>query len=148
MNRNIKGFMFDTQIFDLILAGDRDPNIFPEGIPLYITHIQQDEIVKCPDENRRHKLLTVFHTLKMEEVATASAVIGVSRIGKCRISDAKLLEDLRKGNSKHTNDALIGETCIKEGLVLVTEDKTLTNRVRQYSGEAISYQDFLKWQND
>ena len=60
--------------------------------------------------------------LRPEKIPTESFVVGTSRIGSAKIGDGNLIERLRTGNLKKTNDALIGETAIKNNLTLITND--------------------------
>jgi len=43
---------------------------------------------------------------------------------------------------KHTEDALIGETAIKNSFVLVSHDDRLRNLVKELGGTALSIEDF------
>jgi len=161
-------FMFDTNIFDAILNEKIDINTFPKNYEFFVTHIQKDEIeaIDKPDKQERKKrLLEFFKDLKQEKVATESFVLGTSRLGSAKLSKVptesavwgvskwgeskwtsrdNLIEELRKGNLKHTEDALIGETAIKNNFILVTDDKTFLNKVRSLGGRAIRFEQFMK----
>lgn len=146
----VRGFMFDTHIFDKILDGQIDLSQPGVGHRLFITHVQRDEIERCKDQRRREELLRIFESVPQIVVPTESGVFGVSRFGGAKFSDdSSILEAIRKGNPKHTEDALIAETCIKQNLVLVTEEKDLPKWVRKAGGEAIRFEDFVtrRWRS-
>ena len=44
---------------------------------------------------------------------------------------------MRNGNIKRTNDAIIGETAIKNDLTLITNDKQFKNKVIELGGRVI-----------
>ncbi|GAH98733.1 unnamed protein product [marine sediment metagenome] len=139
----ITGFMFDTTVFNDILNNKFDTKTFPKDCDYFVTHIQFDELCSTKDSGRRKQLLSIFESIGEREIPTESVVLNVSRLGKAKLGDGKFLEELRKGNLKHTEDALIGETAIKNSLILVTDDDTLFKRVNKLGGEAIKLHDFL-----
>jgi restriction endonuclease S subunit len=138
----VLGFMFDTNIFNRILDNELDISAFDSNYDYFVTHVQRDEIEKCRNEERKQRLLEKFKLVPQNEIPTESFVLGTSKLGKAKLGDGKLLEKIRKSNLKHTNDALIGETAIKNNLILVTEDEDLRKKVNELGGEAISLLDF------
>lgn len=116
--------IFDSNAFDDLVKGKISINDFdPNQSEIFITHIQVDELNECKDKEKRAKLFNSLMEIRPEKIPTESFVIGSSRIGSAKIGDGDLIEKLRNGNLKHTNDALIGETAIKQNLVLITNDK-------------------------
>ncbi len=142
-NGVINGFMFDTTVFGNILDKKIDINKFPKKFDYYITHIQPDELNKTKDKERKKKLLRFFKEIRKEELSTESFVLNYSRLAKAKLGNGKILEELRKGNLKHTEDALIGEVAIKKDLILVTNDKILLNGVKALNGQAVTLEQFL-----
>ncbi len=139
--------IFDSHIFDKIVDGDLDINLLEknkEQYEFYITHIQIDEINRCPDEEKRAKLLLFKTKIRPIVIPTESIVLGTSRFGESKFGDGELLEKLRKDNPKHTKDALIGETAIRNNLLLVTNDDILCKRVNSNGGTAITLEEFMK----
>lgn len=138
--------MFDTNIFDAILDGKIDINQFPNKFSYFVTHVQKDEIeaIRQPEKlKRKEQLLKLFKEIKKEEIVTEGCVVGASKVGKAKIGNGGILEKLRKGNLKHTEDALIGETAIKNNLILVTNDDKLRKKSKSLGGQAITFLQFL-----
>ena len=67
----------------------------------------------------------------------------MSRWGKACWSDGVLFKNLRQENLKHTNDALIAETAMMRGLILVTNDKKLMKLVHANHGRTITFDDYM-----
>ena len=137
--------IFDSNIYDLIADGTLNIGSLSEkreDFEFYITHIQTDEISKCPDEDKRARLILFMTKLSPIVIPTNSFVLSLSRLGEARLGDAKLLEEIRKENLKHTEDALIGEVAIKNNFVLVTEDIRLKNKINSLDGNAINLKEF------
>ena len=141
-------FMFDTNIFDAILDGQVAVDQFPKEAKYFVTHIQKDEIeaIVDPDKlDRKAKLLKTFNSLEQTKVLTESAVFDVSKWDECKFTaEDNLIEELRKGNLAHTEDALIGETAIRNEYILVTNDPRFLKRVQELGGKAITFEQFLK----
>ena len=135
--------ILDSNLFDDIVTGNLkiDENIKKKA-EFYITHIQVDEINKCSDEEKRAKLFLFMGKASPVIIPTASFILGKSRLGEARLGDGIIFEELKKGNIKHTDDALIGETAIKDNLILVTQDVTLKNKVNSQGGKAIDLLEF------
>lgn len=143
-NKKIK-VIFDSNIYDLIADGSLDINLLfvkKDDFEFYITHIQIDEINKCPDEDKRARLFLFKSKLSPIVIPTESFILGTSRLGEARLGDGEILEEIRKENLKHTEDALIGETAIKKNLLLVTEDNKLKNNVISLNGKALNLEEF------
>ena len=79
-------------------------------------------------------------------VPTSSAVWGVSKWGEAKwTADDNLfvpmkadLDALNGGKKNNTEDALIAETAIKDGYVLVTDDGDLATVAKKYRGECLT----------
>jgi len=146
--KNKTKVIFDSNIYDLIANGNLNINLLSEkkeDFEFYITHIQTDEITKCSDEDKRARLVLFITKLSPIVIPTESFILDKSRLGEARLGDSRILEEIRKENLKHTEDALIGETAIKNNLILVTEDNQLKNKVKSLNGKAISLEDFKNW---
>lgn len=137
--------IFDSNIFDRIIDGTLEiKNIINEGHQIYITHIQRDELEKCSKVDKRIKLLKSLHEPGINTIPTESFVYDVSRYGSAKYSNGVLFEKIKNENVNHTEDALIGETAIKNDLILVTEDKDFRNKVNKEGGTALSINELMK----
>lgn len=144
-NKKKNKVIFDSNIYDLVADGTLNIDLLSEkkdDFELYITHIQIDEINKCSDEDKRARLFLVKSKLSPIVIPTESSILGTSRFGEARFGDGKIIEEIRKGNLKHTEDALIGEVAIKNDYILVTEDGKLKNKVNSLNGTAMSLKEF------
>lgn len=137
--------IFDSNVFDDIIKGKIDLDIINKsGIDIYITHLQVDEINECPDKEKRALLFNFMTTIRPNKIPTESFCIGVSRINGTKINDGSgLIEKLQAGNPNNANDALIGETAIRNELTLITNDKKLKNRVIVFGGKALTVDELL-----
>jgi len=143
--------IFDSNIYDLVADGSLDIDLLNEKkdyYEFYITHIQVDEINKCSDEDKRARLFLFKSKLSPIVIPTESFVLGTSRLGEARLGDAKILEEIRKANLRHTKDALIGEVAIKKNLTLITEDSPLKNKVNSLGGKALNLKEFKEKLNE
>ena len=122
-------------------------------VAAYATHIQRDELDNTKSDERRTALDKVFVGLSSElEVPTETAVFGVSRWGSSKWSSepnlcTRIKSDLDELNGKKRNnvqDALIAETSIKCGLILVTDDQDMTVVTKKYGGKCLSFEGMLK----
>lgn len=136
--------MFDNDILNKIVEGqiDMDYIIKSNKFEFYATHIQSDQVSRCPDNEKRAMLTLNLTKLAPRLLPTESFVLGTSRLGEAKLGDGKVLEGLRQENQNHTEDALMGEVAIKKGILLVTNDKTLKSRVNSNSGRAINLKEF------
>lgn len=140
-------YIFDSNVFDALVSGELDVDKIVQykssrNAEFYITHIQVDEINECVDKEKRAKLFLSMGKLRPIIIPTSSFILGKSRLGHARLGDGVILEELRQGNIKHTEDALIGETAIKNNLILITNDQTMHKKVTEASGSAIFVDEF------
>ncbi|TET39220.1 MAG: hypothetical protein E3J72_00835 [Planctomycetota bacterium] len=143
-------FMFDTNIFDKILESKIEIADLPSDGKFFVTHIQEDEInkISAPEkQEKKHRLTELFNVIPDENIATTSAVVGVSRIGGSRISGkSELRTELHaanKGKGK-IKDTLIGETAIKNDCILVTEDVNFRDAMIKVGGRVIAYTELVQ----
>jgi len=134
--------IFDSNVFDDLISGKLDLKAV-ENDEIYITHIQVDELNECSDKEKKEQLLKSVKEVEPEKLATESFIIGTSRIGSAKIGDGDLIEQLRMGNYKKTNDALIGETAIKNNLTLITNDRKFKNKVIELGGNSLSVYELI-----
>jgi len=120
------------------------------GVPVFVTHIQLDEIERTRDEKRKRALLRVFRDVPKESLPTSSTMLGLSRLDHAKLGDdantfKKMLKRLQElDRKKHktltaenqARDILIGETALKEGLTIITEDSNLAQVVIEFGGSA------------
>jgi predicted nucleic acid-binding protein len=145
------GYMFDTNVFNRILEHQLDISYFPSAAEFYVTHIQRDEIGATRNDERRRELLATFAATPAASVPTESAMYGVSKWNECKWSseDGKfqqMLESLNRLNSsKHNNglDILIGETALRNGYIVITDDSDLATVVREFHGRTMVLTEFL-----
>ena len=139
--------MLDTNIFNRILDGQVCIDIFCKH-PIYITHVQHDELEATKKDLRRKQLLEVFHLVEKKKIPTESGIFGVSRFGEAKFSDGKLYEQIKKEldavekKSNNVQDALIAETTIEKSLILITTDRALQEIVCKLNGKAMSLSEF------
>ena len=139
-------YMFDTNIFNDMVDGKLEISdiVNCKKVEIYVTHIQIDEINKCSDEDKRARLSMFMVKIKPILIPTSSCVFDVSRFDESKFGDGIIFNKIKKGNINQVEDSLIGETAIKEGIVLVTNDKRLKNIVIKLGGNAISLDDFIE----
>jgi predicted nucleic acid-binding protein len=142
--------MFDTNIFGKILKMDSPYDLLVRGHEYFVTHVQRDELEVTPSENIRNQLLTVFQTIPQNAILTETAVFDFSRFDMAKFGDglvySHVLEELNKIKPRqHENnikDALVAETTMKNGILLVTDDKALLEIVLKIGGLALDFSDY------
>ena len=146
--KDAKNVMFDTNSFDKILSGDIPLELIKKSISLgyryFITHIQTDELSNTPDnkKDKRAKLVLFLSAVAPSLIPTESFVLGYSRIGYSRLGTAGYYEKLLNKNKTNIRDSIIGDTAIKNGFIIVTEDKEFIEKIRSVGGTAIIPKDF------
>jgi len=125
-------YVVDTCVINKLVDGAIKPENLPTDGKLIATHIQSDELNKTRDTDRRDQLLLRFEITIEVVVPTESVICGVSRVGHCKVGDARVYEKIRDEldtiNRKKPNnvmDALIAEVAIQNGYTLLTTDYDL-----------------------
>jgi len=143
-------FMLDTNAFNCALDSDIDPKLLSRRGPLFVTHIQLNELQATKRTERLNQLLAVFTSVDQETIPTAAAVWGVSEWGGAEygsaggVYDAMLVSLNKRNGSKDNNaqDVLIAVTAYKHGYTLVTDDSDLSIVLRQIGGIAETFEEF------
>ena len=144
----MRGIMFDSNAFDKILDGTikiEDLEKSKEIFDYYITHIQTDELSNVPDskkEKRNRFTLFLLH-LAPRIIPTSCTILGHSRLNYCCLGKAEYYNQLLNESKNNINDSIIGETAIKNNLVIVTEDEKFKKKIIDIGGEAKTVSEFL-----
>ncbi len=153
---SINGLMLDTNIFSRLLD---DPSSISElvdlEVPLYITHVQADELSDTKDASTRKLLLDKLNIVVSEDdLPTYGFILDVSRLDNAYLTDGALLNQfianldsktkgktLKSKPSNNPKDALIAITAHVNGLTLLTDDKRLFDTSQEFGYSA------LLWRN-
>jgi hypothetical protein len=100
-----------------------------------------DEVAAIRDLQRRQHLLRILVSLG-RLVPSGAAILGISKVGFCRISDESV-EILQSGNPKHAHDLLIGATAHMDDCALITHDERLAARARELGVEVLTTRELL-----
>lgn len=139
-------FLLDTNIFNHLIEGKILISDLPTDFPIIVTHLQRDEIMRCPDLVKKSHLYGLLKTLTDIEVPLETAVCGIARAGHARVGSGQIyrqiLEELIKRKRRKFNanehDALLGEVAIKNQFVLITHDRDLGEIVQSLGGHVRS----------
>ena len=136
-------YVVDTCIINWLVDGLLAESDLPGDGDYVATHIQRDELARTRDPVRREALLDKFSDLIGEHMPTSSTVIGVSRLGECRLGTSgycdavkAALNSINHGRANNLLDALIAEVAIVHGYTLLTTDQDLA-RAAESSGCAV-----------
>lgn len=143
-------YIFDTNIFDEIFDENIDTSHFKEKLTCCATHIQRDEIEKIPEVSRKESLKKVFRKVIDVQRLTEICITGVSRSGEARLGDAKTYMEIKerldkiKKRPNNQKDAIIGITCLKNNLTLVTHDMAFFKVMTEHKCAVSNIYQFLK----
>ena len=146
-------FMLDTNAFNCALDSGIDPKALSSRGPLYVTHVQLNELQKTKKPvGRLDQLLSVFGSVEQESIPTSAAIWDVSEYGAAEYGsaggayDAMLarLDQLNGGKRGNARDILIAVTALKHRYTLVTEDKDLKAVFLEFGGSAESFTEFTR----
>jgi predicted nucleic acid-binding protein len=140
-------FVVDTCIINKLIDGKMNLDGLPPNSSFFASHIQIDELNKTPDAERKDQLLSKFTEVIPRIIPTKSAVWDVSRYDQAEFSDGMLynylkqaLDILNKSKPNNVNDALIAETAIVNGYILLTSDRHLAEAAQQYGGNVMFFE--------
>jgi predicted nucleic acid-binding protein len=140
-------FMFDTNIFGKILKMNSPSILLACKHQYFITHVQKDELEKLNNERIRDRLMSAFRLVPQTLLSMESAIADISRADMAKVGDSlvytHIFEELSKRKPQqqedNSKDALIAETALKNGFVLVTNNKALKEVVLKIGGFAIDF---------
>jgi hypothetical protein len=145
------GYMLDTNLFNRVADGDLAIEAF-QGLRLFATHVQLDELDATKNTSRVAALRKAFKLIDPKIVVTSSAAWNISkwdqagwgaedgvfqkilnRLGKLDAETGKMHRDPHNP----VRDVLIAETAIKNGLALISGDRNLRCVVKEFGGRAV-----------
>ena len=141
--------LVDTNAINDLADGKLNLSEFSAFCP-FITTIQYDELAQTPDESRRRLLLDVMKTKRLDLIHTGVFISGYSRLKLSKMGMGAyyglVLQGLeacqtpsvvRHKRKSNIHDAILAETAIVEGMMLVSNDADLRRLVIKFGGHAI-----------
>lgn len=147
-------YMFDTNVFNEILDGCIEIKKIHSLGHLFVTSIQELEILKTKREVRKQALQEIFKSIDSDHITPVTKVWGVFPWGKgpwggeegelypLLMERMKIAAPKGRGNQ---NDAIIAETSITHNCILITNDNALKSVINSmFIGKAIGLNDLLR----
>ena len=146
--------MFDTNIFSEC-SDDFASMKLRDGVQIYSTTVQLDELRNTKDPNLRTKLEQRFQAMSPIIVDAESFVWGVTQWGSSKWNKSEgLFDQLKKelatidAKKKHKDplnparDVVMAETAVYQNYVFVSEDSGLREAINNCDGCAVSWAEF------
>jgi predicted nucleic acid-binding protein len=112
-------------------------------LTMYVTHVQQTEVAKTPDLQRRRLLEGVLDLAEQRPVGVF--VFGAGRFGdRFGADDGSYERITRDKPGKHAHDAMIALTARMDDCALVTADRKLRTTASAENIRVLSPDDFLR----
>ena len=126
-------------------------------IELVTSHVQEDQLSKTRDPQKRKALLSIFANTCSQQTPTAAAAFDVSKWDQAEWPNQERIDFFEKtlasttaSHKGHANDALLAVTAFAKADVFVTDDPKLLKRtgtaVNATGGKlrVLSYKEFMK----
>jgi len=142
----LKKVMFDSNVFDklseFIQVIKESENTKYE---YFITNIQVEELAVIPDIKKETRIrnILMLTDLRAKLVPVSVMVLGKARLGYTRLGMGEVYHTILNEKKSNSNDAIIADTSVHEGCILITEDKDLYQRMKNNNYEVMHLQDFL-----
>ena len=122
-------YIVDTSLINKLVDGSVSTSALPTDGEFVATHIQNDEINRTQNEERRAKLVLQFTKMIDTFVPTESFILDASGLDEGNVGDGKIyekvlkeLDSLNGGKANNSEDALIAEVAKVNGYTLLTAD--------------------------
>jgi hypothetical protein len=147
-------WMLDTNIADRLLADTATfeslRRLMEQGaVRLAKTHVQDEEIADTPSVEKREALARLFSHAERLDVAVFALDYGnLDEDVFGGPEEEGLFDAVRKENPKHARDAMIAASAKRGCHVLVTDDVTLTGKVRGRAGSELAVWNYDRMRNE
>jgi rRNA-processing protein FCF1 len=151
----VRRVLLDSNALDPLITQGGAYDVLLEAVSsgkleIAYTHVTVDENTMTPDKEKREKLLGMLESLG-QQIRTSGAVWGDATWAPSRWDqghwmpegDVDTFDALRSGKRRHTEDALISHTALREGYALVTNERRLTNRAKDEGIEVLTTAELL-----
>lgn len=143
----MKKIMFDSNVFDQLPGIIHKIKSSAETqYEYYITTIQVEELCEIPDNKKdiRVRNILMLAELRAKLVPISLFILnGRARLGYARLGSGVVYNKILNNNRSNTDDAVIADTAVFEGCMLVTEDKELYNRMTKNGYEVMYLSEFI-----
>jgi predicted nucleic acid-binding protein len=132
-------YLMDGNCFDFLVKSSEDLWAISVAIECSLieiigTHIETDELMRAEKAKPEYttELMKIRDSLSIRKVPASGFVYEVSKLNEATLFGWDEIDDfveMTNDNPRHSEDALLVRTAIKENAVLVTEEKTRLPRI-------------------
>lgn len=146
--KSVKGYMLDTNVFDVIYDSGLEKHCLLAECNIFITQVQVSEIKNIPNDSRREDIMGLMTRLAPTKLLLTSGVW----IDKLHWNDdqpwlddvtSECMHFIGDAISLPWRDAMIGDVAKQHGLVLVSNDGRMLRRAASIGLQAIKPKEFL-----
>lgn len=138
--------MFDTNIFDRLSEFYEELKASTDHYEYYVTTVQVEELCEIPDskiEIRKKNILRLAD-LRAKLVPISLIILnGRAKFDFAKFGDGEVYKNVLNENKSNTDDAIIADTSVSEGCVLITEDKKLYQKMKEKNYNVLNLEEFL-----
>jgi predicted nucleic acid-binding protein len=147
-------YMLDTNVFNDLLDQKISASLFA-GHHVIAVGIQADELRATKNDERRTALLDMFKEVAPVSALASSFAFGIEGAGfdqadwndgtgqvEKMLARLEMLDQKKDRRANQLRDILIAETAIKNGATLISGDFNLRQVMSEFSGRAISLDEF------
>lgn len=143
----MKKIMFDTNVFDkLSQLIDKIKKSAEKQYEYYVTTIQVEELCEIPDSKKdiRIRNILMLADLRARLVPISVCILnGRARLGYTRLGSGEVYNKILNENKSNEDDAVIADTAVFEGCILITEDKDLYSRMKNNDYSVMYLDEFI-----
>ena len=141
----MKNIMFDSNIFNKLPSFIKKIKESKKEYSYYISTIQIQELAKIKDnkEEQRISNIIMLADLRAHLVPTSVSVLGEARLGYTRLGDGSVYHKILNDSKNNISDAIIADTAVKEGCILITEDIKFQKKMKRHQYDVMSFDEFI-----
>lgn len=81
--------------------------------------------------------------LRAHLVPTSVSILGKARLGYTRLGDGSVYHKILNDSKNNISDAIIADTAVIEGCILITEDIKFQKKMKRYEYDVMSFDEFI-----
>ncbi len=137
--------MFDSNIYDILSQYIDVIKKSTNQFEYYVSSIQIDELCDIPDEKKevRKRNMLMLVDLYAKLIPTACFALEYVRLGYAELGPGNILNNIINEKKSNEKDAIIADTAVKNGCILVTQDIRLYNKMKSFNYPVQNMEEFL-----
>lgn len=141
--------LLDNNAIDFLFQNEEIFIKAKKNYQFFVSASVVEELANIPDEKKEKRIKLFISLCKLETtfLNDSCCIVGFARFGVSNLGEGKVYKEILKESKGNVRDAILADTAVSNGCVLLTDDKGLSERMRKHGYKVVNFEEFKEKNN-